>query len=105
MDLGLVARTETGQVITQTLSYNTSVLHWELRFMGDRESLLYRDGALFDDAGSQIVPPAALLDLRGVWADVVSGLAGGTATDFDLRSILPVMHLLQAADEAMESNR
>ena len=105
LDIGLVALTDLGQVITQSLSYNASVLHWELRFMGDRANLVFRNGALLDERGAEIVPEAPILDFRGIWSDVLYALMTGEASAFDLESIIPSMRVLQGAEDAMRVRR
>ena len=101
MDVGLVARTDAGHVITHSLSFNASVLRWELRFSANQDNVVFRNGALVDEEGHEIVPPTDVLDFSGVWADMLSSLATGEQSDFELRSMLPAMAVLQRAADSI----
>ncbi len=105
MDVGLVAVTDSDQVISHSLSYNASISNWQLRFIGTGDNVLFRNGALMDEEGHEIVPQTDVFDFIGVWSDVLEALATGGEGDFALASVMPAMALLQRAADSIGPRR
>ncbi len=49
MDVSLHFRTNSHQLVTQSLTCNTEQLCWELRFIGDEDVLAFRNGRFFNE--------------------------------------------------------
>jgi len=105
MDLGLVAVTAAGQVITHSLTYNASITTWELRFCGNGDNVIFHNGALLSEEGVELVPPSDVWDFLGVWLDILEALRTGGKSDFELASVLPAMNFLQRAADAIGAGR
>ncbi len=105
LDLGIVGATDRHQLITQALTYNASVPEWLLRFQGDRDSLRFRNGGLFDEGGAPVVPATLVTDFRWVWEIVLKALATGAESDLDVEAIIPTMRVLQRAEDSMAPAR
>ena len=81
-------------IVTQSLTYNASRLSWELRFIGRQDFLTFRNGALLDETGAEVVPQQSVRDLYQQNADILRALASGSASEFDVDSVLPAMRVL-----------
>ena len=60
MDVSASFTTDAGQLVTQSLTYNTAELIWELRFVGDENLLTFREAALFNESGNEIIAAAPI---------------------------------------------
>ena len=103
MDVSTSFATEAGQLVSQSLTYNAAEFIWELRFVGDEDLLTFRDGALFDESGSEIVAAAAIRDLHAQNEQMLATIINGAPSDYSAESVLPAMRVLQTAQQRAEA--
>ena len=95
MDVTLSFSTDSQQLVTHALTYNTASLGWQMRFICDSGQYLFDNGSLRDSEGRIVVQGASIRDLRIQNRSMLDALASGVAGHFDARSALPSMACLQ----------
>ena len=103
MDVSVSFATPAGQLVTQSLTYNTAEFIWELRFVGDQDLLTFRDGALLDANGNEIVAAAPIRDLYAQDQQMLETILDDAPSDYAVESVRPVMRVLQAAQQSAEA--
>jgi 2-hydroxy-4-carboxymuconate semialdehyde hemiacetal dehydrogenase len=103
IDVAIHFRTSAQQVVTHSLTYNTEQFCWELRFIGDEDTLTFRNGQLLNDRNESVVPAASYLDLAAQDSQMLATLVGGTPSDYDISSVLGTMQILETAAASAKS--
>ena len=103
MDVSVAFATRERHLVTQSLTYNAAELIWELRFIGDEDLLTFRDGALLDEAGREIIAAAPIRDLVPQDGQMVATIMDGAASDYSIESVLPAMRALHSAQLCAEA--
>lgn len=101
-DLSLSFASATRQLITHALTYNIAHLLWELRFVTDGDLLIFRNGSLTDHTGAVLVPSVSVRDVSLQDEEILTALASGRASEFDLAAVMPTMRLLDLAEKAAQ---
>lgn len=104
MDVSLHFRTASHQLVTQSLTYNTEKLYWELRFIGDEDVLTFRNGHLFNEQDQSVVPETNWRDLMAQNSHMLAALRGRQPSDYDVQEVLPAMRVLQQAQKSAEGS-
>jgi 2-hydroxy-4-carboxymuconate semialdehyde hemiacetal dehydrogenase len=99
MDLALGFKTETSQLVTHVLTYNSPVDFGEWRFVTDHDFLLVRDGVLEGSDGQSLVTGHEWWDLQVQDDAIVQAISSGEPSDFDVETVLPTMQVLQRCEE------
>ncbi|MGF1616514.1 MAG: Gfo/Idh/MocA family protein [Acidimicrobiia bacterium] len=94
MDLSLGFSCGDDVVVSHGLTYNSDRLLWELRFIGRRDSVIFRNGALLDEEGREIVPQHSIRDLEAQDAEILRALVTGDPCSFDIDNVMPAYRLL-----------
>lgn len=84
-------------LVSHDLSYNADVLLWEIRFTGRDDVLVFRNGALLDESGTEVVTQHSIRELSIQNAEMLEGLSTSKPGRFDLDAVLPsyrALHLL-----------
>ena len=97
MDVAIHFRTSARQVVTQSLTYNTEQFCWEVRFVGDEDTLTFRNGQLLNERDEQVIPPASYLDLAPQNLQMLATLVDGAPSDYDISAVLGAMKILEQA--------
>lgn len=95
MDISIAFATESAQLVSHALTYNTAHLDWSLRFVCDSGQYLFANGDLIGEDGSIVVSGAPIRDLRIQNRAMLDAIDTATVGDFDARSALPSMQCLQ----------
>jgi 2-hydroxy-4-carboxymuconate semialdehyde hemiacetal dehydrogenase len=101
MDVAIHFRTSAQQVVAHSLTYNTEQFCWELRFIGDEDTLTFRNGQLLNEKGESVVSPTSFLDLTAQNLQMLATLAEGAPSDYDISSVLAAMQVLETAAESI----
>jgi hypothetical protein len=104
MDIAIAFQTYAQQVVTQSLTYNTEQLCWEMRFIGDENTLTFRNGQLLDENEEEVVPQASYLDLIPQDSQMLAALVEGTTSDYEISSILGAMRILERAAMSVQES-
>ena len=99
-DLSIHFRTFQEQVVTHALTYNTEQFCWEVRFIGDQETLTYRNGMLLNERNEEVVAERSWVDLADQNKQMLATLTEGSPSDYDVTSVLPAMKVLQKAQNS-----
>ena len=97
-DLSMTFRTDSRQVVTQMLTYNTAELMWELRFVTDTGHFTFRDGGLLDPSGRALGTSVSVRDVASQDDAMITALESGRSSDFDLDQMIPAMYVLDLAE-------
>jgi 2-hydroxy-4-carboxymuconate semialdehyde hemiacetal dehydrogenase len=100
MDVALVFRTASRQLVTQSLTYNTEQFHWELRFIGDEDVLTFRNGQCFDERDKPIIAEVDIRDLVAQNSQMLAALRNHEPSDYDVEEVLQAMQVLHQAQNA-----
>jgi 2-hydroxy-4-carboxymuconate semialdehyde hemiacetal dehydrogenase len=100
MDLVVQFRTAAEQLVTHSLTYNTEAFCWELRFMGDEETLTYHNGQLLNEKNVQVIPESYWVDLVQQNLEMLTSISEGSPSEFDVESVLPAMKVLDQAQSS-----
>jgi len=103
LDVGVQFRTEGGQLVTQSLSYNVAEPIWQLRFIGHEDALTFINGRLTNEAGHELVPDNSTSNLIGQNRALLHAFRTGEPSDFDLLKILPTMEVLGLAQSSADA--
>ncbi len=95
MDLTLSFSTDSQQLVTHALTYNTADLRWQMRFICDFGQYVFDNGSLLDGEGHVIVNGASIRDLSIQNRSMLDAIQSGVAGHFDARSCLLSMECLQ----------
>jgi 2-hydroxy-4-carboxymuconate semialdehyde hemiacetal dehydrogenase len=98
MDVSINFRTSSQQLVTHSLTYNTAQFCWEVRFLGDEGTLVYRNGELLDETGEQVIPKSSWLDLVPQNREMLDSIVRGAPSDYDVTSALLPMKVLHQAE-------
>jgi len=104
MDIAIAFQTYAQQVVTQSLTYNTEQLCWEMRFIGDENTLTFRNGQLLDENEEEVVPQASYLDLIPQDSQMLAALVEGTTSDYEISSVLGAMRILERAAMSVQGS-
>jgi len=94
MDLSLGFSCDDDVVVSHSLTYNSDHLLWELRFIGRQVTVVFRNGALLDEEGRELVPEHSIRDLGTQDEEILDALATGSPCSFDIDSVLPTYRVL-----------
>jgi 2-hydroxy-4-carboxymuconate semialdehyde hemiacetal dehydrogenase len=97
LDLGVQLVAASGELITQSLSYNVESPTWRLQFIGHEDVLTLLNGSLTTEAGEQIAPHSPMAELTVQNRELLLAFHSGEPVDYDLASILPTMEVLGRA--------
>ena len=104
MDVALQFRSEDGPLVNHTLTYNAEHLCWEVRFIGQEETLTYRNGSLLDENGGSVVPYASWVDLRPQNKAILESFTSGVSSEYEIGTVLPAMRVLHEAEISATTN-
>ena len=104
MDVSLDFRTTSHQLVTQSLTCNTEQLCWELRFIGDKDVLTFRNGRLFNEQDQSVVAETHWRDLVAQNSHMLAALRGRQRSDYDVQEALPAMRVLHQAQNSAEES-
>lgn len=104
MDVSLQFCTSSRQLVTQSMTYNTEQLCWELRFMGDEDLLTFRNGRLVNDRDELLLPPTDWRNLVAQNSQMLAALRDQQLGDYDVDGVLPAMRLLHQAEAFTEES-
>jgi 2-hydroxy-4-carboxymuconate semialdehyde hemiacetal dehydrogenase len=99
MDLAIGFATESSQLVTHVLTYNTATDLGEWRLVTDDDLLVVRGSGLATLTGETIVPEHEWTDLSAQDSAIVRAIRSGEPSDFDVDSVLPTMGLLERCQE------
>jgi 2-hydroxy-4-carboxymuconate semialdehyde hemiacetal dehydrogenase len=102
MDVSIHFRTSANQLVTHALTYNTEQFCWELRCIGDEDTLTFRNGQLLNEKNEQIVSETSWLDLVPQDKQMLATLTKGAPSDYDVSSVLGPMEILQCAEASSQ---
>ena len=102
MDLSLTFTSSSRQVVTHALTYNTSELIWELRFVTDQGLFTFRNGELLDQSGRTLVSAVSVRDVSRQDDAILAALESDSPSDYDLDQVMPSMRVLDLAERFTE---
>jgi 2-hydroxy-4-carboxymuconate semialdehyde hemiacetal dehydrogenase len=105
MDASVHFQTTKQQLVTHALTYNAEQICWEVRFMGDQDTLTYRNGRLLNEDNEQVVPESYWADLVQQNKAMLASIQAGAPSDFDVAAVLPAMKVLQEAQSSAVEHR
>jgi 2-hydroxy-4-carboxymuconate semialdehyde hemiacetal dehydrogenase len=103
MELSLTFSSASRQLVTHALTYNTSELVWELRFVTDQGLFTFRNGELLDQSQRTLVPAVSVRDVSRQDDAIFAALASDNLSDYDLEQVMPSMRVLDLAERSMET--
>jgi 2-hydroxy-4-carboxymuconate semialdehyde hemiacetal dehydrogenase len=103
MDLSLTFRSTSRQLMTHTLTYNTSKVIWELRFVTDQGLFTFSNGELLDQSGRTVVPVVSVRDVSRQDAAILAALESDQPSEFDLDQVMPAMRVLDLAERCTDT--
>ena len=80
-----------GELITHSLSYNVEHPVWQLQFIGHEDVLTFEDGRLTNEAGQELVPKTAIVELTVQNNDLLRSFRTGQPSEYDLSAVLATM--------------
>ena len=98
MDASVHFCTDKRQLVSNALTYNTGQFCWEVHFMGDEESLIYKNGRLSDEEGVQVIRESSWVDLVPQDKEMLESIAQGTPSEYDINTVLAPMKVLHQAE-------
>jgi len=104
MDVSLNFQTSSHQLVSQSLTYNTEQLCWELRFIGDEDVLTFRNGRFFNEKDQSVMPDTDWRDLVAQNSRMLAALRDGSASEYDVQGVLPAMRVLHQAQKSAEES-
>ncbi len=104
VDVAVHFATSDQQIVTQSLTYNCAKPLWELRFVGDEEVLMIRNGKLFTEAGDELETQSFENDLAVQDQEIIDAVRNNHPTVFDLDAVLPSLEVLQQAQSFIDVN-
>lgn len=103
LDVGLQMVTDSGTLITHSLSYNVEQPLQRLQFIGHEDVLTYEDGRLTNERGDELVAQPPANDLVAQNRELLRALHSGEPCEFDLATVLPTMQVLEQAQKSADS--
>lgn len=103
LDLGVQLTAADGTLITQSLTYNVEHSAWRLQFIGHDDVLTFDQGRLTNEAGEELSSEPASVDCMNQDREILDSWRAGSATEYDLASVLPTMEVLERAQRSAES--
>jgi len=98
MDLSLTFRSTSRQLVTHTLTYNTSEVVWELRFVTDQGLFTFLNGELLDQSGRTVGPVVSVRDVSRQDDAIFAALESDLPSEFDLDQVMPAMRVIDLAE-------
>ena len=99
LDVGIQMMTAGGELITQSLTYNTEQPVWRLQFIGHEDVLTFENGRLTNEAGAELVPEAPTNDLTVQNRELIHAFLSGEKCEYDLPGVLATMEVLGRAQD------
>jgi len=103
LDVGVQMVTVSGELITQSLSYNVEQPLWRLQFIAHEDVLTFENGRLTNEAGEELVSGAAAVDLTVQNRELLHAFRTGAKCEFELSAVLPTMEVLGRAQASAAS--
>jgi 2-hydroxy-4-carboxymuconate semialdehyde hemiacetal dehydrogenase len=102
LDLSLNMSLPGGELFTLAQSYNISRFQWRLTFIGEEDSLEFRENSLYDGQGNVLVEDEPITDLLEQDEGFIHSIRNNHDPLIPARDILPTMGLLQEARDQMD---
>lgn len=101
MDLAVSFTTSRSQVVSLSSTYNVARSAAQMRFVADEGLFVLEGTQLVDDAGREIAPAVDWDDLSMQNEAILTSLIEGSASDYDVESVMPTMRLLESAQASL----
>ena len=101
MDLGIGFCVDGHIPTLHSLSYNCESLIWEIRFFGEEQTVVFRNGTLFGDDDSVLIPFQSVRDLTLQNAAILEALRLDEPCVYDLEDVAGSYRLLQKIQELL----
>jgi len=105
MDMSLLMDLPPGIPVTIAQSYNLSHFRWHVLFIGEEETLEFRQGTLLDGEGKVVMPEHSISDLLEQNREFVAAVAENRDPAITGEDVLPAMRVLQTAQEDADAHR
>lgn len=102
LDLGVQLSVAEGTLITQSLTYNLEHSAWRVQFIGHEDVLTFDQGRLTNEAGEELLAEGPSVDCADQDREILDSWRDGSATEYDLASVLPTMAVLDRAQRSAD---
>ena len=97
LDLSLAVSLPGGELFSLAQSFNVSRFNWRLKFIGDQETIEFREAGLYNADGGVLVETHPITDLYDQNREFIDAVREARDPAITGEDILPAMRILQQA--------